>query len=50
MFQNPGPIAMPLALARAAATSRVAASIGVFVYACNFIASFWLPEPAGQAA
>lgn len=26
----------------------VAAGIGVFVYACNFIASFWLPEPAEQ--
>lgn len=27
----------------------VAAGIGVFVYACNFIASFWLPEPVEHA-
>lgn len=26
----------------------VAAGIGAFVYACNFIASFWLPEPVEQ--
>jgi MFS family permease len=26
----------------------VAAGIGVFVYACNFVASFWLPEPVEQ--
>jgi hypothetical protein len=23
----------------------VAAGVGVFVYVCNFVASFWLPEP-----
>ncbi len=27
----------------------VAAGVGVFVYACNLIASFWLPEPADHA-
>jgi len=28
--------------------TSLAAGIGVFVYAANFIASFWLPEPADQ--
>jgi hypothetical protein len=25
-----------------------AAAVGLFTYACGFLASFWLPEPSGE--